>query len=243
MVAKGGRLARCACAGRSQPDIRGGNFSLGRPRGINTSTRLSQRREAEPFAGGKQQFDTVDYFVIRCEKEPLTPSDASERGNRDFARNSPIPGVPLLRDLIPLLFRCYSAVNSAVIPLLIPLLFPLHSAVSVANSTRKYLNQCMFSRRDSRKRTAESDFFPRQQGNLDFQQTWNLSTASRREARLSGAGHARKTRIILAAAMPVPGSIPGTGMTPHSVVFGRRRSNPLKIALLRPPFAVSKPPR
>src|SRR5271168_299312 len=66
-----------------------------------------------------QHNSIVDYFVIRCEKAPLPMSDASGRADRHFARNSPVPGIPLLRDL----FACYSAVISPVIPLLIPLLF------------------------------------------------------------------------------------------------------------------------
>jgi hypothetical protein len=85
----------------------------------------------------------VDVFVIRCEKAPLPTSDASGRAHRHFARNSPVPGLPLLRDLIPLLFRCYSAVISPVVPLLIPLLFRRQHS----ESSRKYLNHRMFSRR------------------------------------------------------------------------------------------------
>jgi hypothetical protein len=71
----------------------------------------------------------------------------------DFARNS-------LRELIPLLFRCYSAVSSAVIPLLIPLLFALSFRRQRGNSSRKYLNQLMFSRRDFLEKRPERIFYP-----------------------------------------------------------------------------------
>ena len=57
---------------------------------------------------GYEHNNAVDYFVIRCEK-------ARRRTRRvGFGAKFPVPGIPLLRDFIPLLFRCYSAVNSAV---------------------------------------------------------------------------------------------------------------------------------
>src|SRR5271156_3811975 len=87
----------------------------------------------------------------------------------------------LLRELIPLLFRCYSAVSSAVIPLLIPLLVPLLIPRRCDGIDRKYLNLKMFSRRIFAK-PAQSNFFPCYQGNLILRHTRNLSTASRRGA-------------------------------------------------------------
>ena len=54
----------------------------------------------------------VDYYIILCD-EAVESAGAS---GSDFARNC-------LRESIPLLFRCYSAVNSAVNSAVIPLLF------------------------------------------------------------------------------------------------------------------------
>jgi hypothetical protein len=45
-------------------------------------------------------------------------SDSSGRADRISREIRLRESIPLLRDLIPLLFGCYSAVNSAVIPLL-----------------------------------------------------------------------------------------------------------------------------
>ena len=61
---------------------------------------------------------------------------------------------PCYLDLIPLLFGCYSAVNSAVNSAVIPSSIPLNLIVNAS----KYLNQRTFSRRFSQE-TAASDFF------------------------------------------------------------------------------------
>src|SRR5271170_928312 len=80
------------------------------------------------------------------------PSDASGRADR-ISREIPSANqFPCYLDLIPLLFGCYSAVGSAVIPLSIP-------RSRVGNSS-KYLNQRTFSRRFSQE-TAASAFFSR----------------------------------------------------------------------------------
>src|SRR5271156_4735303 len=87
----------------------------------------------KPFADTSNM---VRQLISLLSKRLSRPSDASGSA-ADFARNS-------LRELIPLLFRCYSAVSSAVIPLLFALSFRRQRR----NSSRKYLNQRMFSRRD-----------------------------------------------------------------------------------------------
>src|ERR1700685_2621104 len=83
------------------------------------SQRSPRGRPQKPsvFAGGEKHNQAVDYFVIRCEKATLTPSDASVGFRAKFpcSGNSPV-------------MRFYSPVNSAVIPLLIPLLYTSLSA-------------------------------------------------------------------------------------------------------------------
>src|SRR6202034_1188029 len=74
----------------------------------------------------------VDHFIILCD-EAVGGVGAS---GSDFARNS-------AARIIPLLFGCYSAVNSAVIPLLGPLLI----VRSRVRNSSKCLNQRTFSRR------------------------------------------------------------------------------------------------
>src|SRR5277367_4975242 len=84
----------------------------------------------------------------------LPPSDAPGRAGRIFARNSPVPGIPPLCDLIPLLFPCYSAVNSAVIPLLIPLLLRCQRIEFIRQIPESaHVLETKFPRK-----TAESDF-------------------------------------------------------------------------------------
>ena len=85
----------------------------------------------------------------------LLSSAIKRRGERiGFRAKFACSGVPLLCDLIPLLFRCsfrcYSAVNSAV-----------NSTVSAANSSRKYLNQRMFWSWIFAKKRLDRIFFPR----------------------------------------------------------------------------------
>ena len=111
--------------------------------------------EAEQGHRVPQHSLAVDCFVTHHGGVSLRPSDAVGASGSDFARNS-------LRELIPLLFGCYSAVSSAVIPLLIPR--------NRKVTHRKYLNQPMFSRRIFAK-TGCVEFFPLLQGNFVFQQT------------------------------------------------------------------------
>src|SRR5271154_4136373 len=103
----------------------------------------------KPFADASNM---VSQLISLLSKRLSRRSDASGSA-ADFARNS-------LRELIPLLFRCYSAVSSAVIPLLIPLLFALSFRRQRRNSSRKYLNQRMFSRRDFLEKRLGRIFFP-----------------------------------------------------------------------------------
>jgi hypothetical protein len=135
-----------------------------------------------------------------------------------FARNSPVPGIPLLCDLIPLLFRCYSPVNSAVIPLLIPLLLCCQRSGFIPQIPESaHVFETGFSQE-----TAESDFFPVNRG-FQISSRPRIVHGKPPWSRVSGAGDARKTRI-----MPAPPCAsrldPGTGMTDgglDSVVFGR----------------------
>src|SRR5580658_6717395 len=110
--------------------------------------------EAEQGHRVPQHSLAVDCFVTHHGGVSLRPSDAVGASGSDFARNS-------LRELIPLLFGCYSAVSSAVIPLLIPR--------NRKVTHRKYLNQPMFSRRIFAK-TGCVEFFSSVAGNLVFQQ-------------------------------------------------------------------------
>ncbi len=65
------------------------------------------------------------YELIILLSSAMKRSDASGRADR-ISREIPSANqFPCYLDLIPLLFGCYSAVNSPVIPLLIPLLIPL----------------------------------------------------------------------------------------------------------------------
>ena len=133
-----------------------------------------------------------------------------EVSGSDFAQN-------FLRELIPLLFRCYSAVNSPVIPLLIPLLIPRSCGV---NSSQIPESAHVFAK-DSPK-TAVSNFFFAVNSGIGLPTDPKMSTAS---SRLSGAEHVQKTCLMLTTAMRFRGLDPGTGMTSggsDSVVLGRR---------------------
>src|SRR5271163_3164868 len=135
-----------------------------------------------------------------------------------FRAKFPVPGIPLLCDLIPLLFRCYSPVNSAVIPLLIPLLLRCQRGEFIPQMPEStYVFETGFSQE-----TAESVFSPVNRG-FWISSRPGIIHGESPWSRASGVGHARKTRIM--SAPPCATRLdPGTGMTdggPDSVVFGR----------------------
>jgi hypothetical protein len=155
----------------------------------------------KPFAGASnmvsQLISLLSKRLSRLRMRPVS--------GWDFARNS-------LRELIPLLFRCYSAVSSAVIPLLIPLLFALSFRRQRGNSSRKYLNQHMFSRRDFLEKRPERIFLPINRG------IWSsgrpgICSRQAAEGLAVGTTACSKTRMRRR---------PSCGGGPDSVVFGRR---------------------
>jgi hypothetical protein len=116
----------------------------------------------------KQHKYVVEYFIS------LRNEDLCRRRIRWGERIGISREIPLFREV--------TRFNSPVIPLLFPLLIPLlfrrqHSEFIPQIPESAHVFETGFSQK-----TAESGFFPRQQGNLDFQQTRSLSTASRREA-------------------------------------------------------------
>jgi hypothetical protein len=143
----------------------------------------------------------ITQVLIILLSSAMKPLDASGRADRT------------LRQIrLPNQFRCYSAVSSAVIPLLIPLLFALSFRRQRGNSSRKYLNQHMFSRRDFLEKRPERIFLPINRG------IWSsgrpgICSRQAAEGLAVGTTACSKTRMRRR---------PSCGGGPDSVVFGRR---------------------
>ena len=119
------------------------------------------------------------------------------------------------RDLIPLLFRCYSAVNSAVNSAVIP---PVNSTKPRGN-TWKSLNQRMFPKRFSQE-TAASDFFSPITEEFGF-------PADPKSVHGEPPRPGCRKRVMLEKYACARGrhAQGGRGGGPDSIVFGRRLSS------------------
>jgi hypothetical protein len=118
----------------------------------------------------------------------------------DFARKSSANQFPCYRDLIPLLFRCYSAVNSAVNSALFP-----HSRDV---SHRKYLNRRIFSTQIFAK-TAASNIFSLLTAEFGFPTDPESIHGEPPRRRGRDRSMLKKTRIMPAAAVASAGLVRG----------------------------------
>ena len=124
----------------------------------------------------------------------INPSDASGRTDRISREIPSVNQFPCYLDLIPLLFRCYSAV-----------VFRCYSAANSAKPRGQFVEipespnifETIF-----RNRRPHRIFFPDNSG-IWISSRPGISPRRAAESRLSGAGHARKTRICPRPARPI----------------------------------------